>query len=127
VEVQEAGQAPLEEVLAASDAVVVDSSTLGFDAILRGKLVGVLDPYPTPKVQDAMRDALDWGAAIYSKAPETLAQDLKKLCQDEERRVALSLKARAFAEHYVCAYGEQAARRIVEVICEPQMEAGANK
>jgi hypothetical protein len=121
VEVQEARQVSLEDVLAESDAVVVDSSTLGFDALLQGKLVAVLDPYPTPKVQDVMRDALEWEAAIYSKTPLGLAQVLKEYSQDQERRAKLLQKAKAFSGHYVSAYGEEAARRIVEVICEPQV------
>lgn len=120
VEVQEARQASLEELLAVSDAVVVDSSTLGFDALLLGKIVAVLDPYPAPKVQDVMRDALEWGAAIYSRTPEALAHDLDEASKDERRRAALLQRTKAFTEHYVCAYGEEAARRIVAVLNKPQ-------
>ena len=127
VEVQEAGEASLEEALAASDAVVVDSSTLGFDALIQGKVVAVLDPYATPKVQDVMRDALDFGAAIYARSPEALAHDLNELSKDQSRTDELLRRARAFCDRYVCAYGDEAARRIVEVLTEPHAQEHASK
>jgi hypothetical protein len=106
----------LEECIAIADAVIVDSSTSGFDALLQGKLVAVLDPYPTPKNQDVMLEVIESNSCLYSRSPIDLAEQLKHLWSDDAELDLLRKRATSFISRYISAYDEEAAEKVVECI-----------
>jgi hypothetical protein len=93
--------------------VVVDSSTFGFDALLRGKPVAVLDPYAAPAFQEVMSDVVAAKGALYSRSPHGLSEQIRTVLRDSGERAALQHEAEAFISRYVSALGDEATERIV--------------
>lgn len=102
----------LEATLALADAVVVDSSTLGFDAVVHRRVVAVFDPYPTPKAQGVMPEVVAAGAALYARSPAELAQALRSVWGDAAAGAALRVRGDMFVRKYVAAFGDEAAQRV---------------
>ncbi len=114
----ESGVLSIEETLGIADLVVVDSSTFGFDALLHGKCVAVLDPYSTPKRQDVMMEVVEYGAALYARSSSELAKKIDHVWSDDAQKSKLLMKASAFAKYYIAAYGDEATERIVNLVKE---------
>ena len=108
--------ASVAATLAISDAVIVDSSTFGFEALLHGKIVGILDCYDTAKPQDVMFDAIVAGAVLYDRSPESLAAQPRRTWTDPAARNALLKRAAEFTARYVVDQGEAATERIASVL-----------
>ena len=114
--VMEAATLTLEESLALADVVVVDSSGFGFDALVHGKQVAVLDPYTSAQHQCVMVEVLEAGAALYSRDPASLADQIRNLWSDPGARRELQEPASRFIRKYVSAFGDEAAENIVNLL-----------
>ena len=99
------------ETLDLADAVVVDSSSLGFDALQRGLPVVVIDPPDGSGYFALMLEAVQAGAALYARDTAQLAAHLDHLRTDAPARSRLLDRARAFEAQYVSAYGTEALGR----------------
>ncbi len=99
------------ETLEVADAVVVDSSSFGFDALQRGLPVVTLEPPDGSRYFSLQWEAMQAGASLYARDAEHLAAHLVRLRDDAGFRAALLARARAFEARYVCAYGAEALAR----------------
>lgn len=104
------------DTLALADAVVVDSSSFGFDALQRGIPVAVLEPPDGSGYLSVMLEAAEAGAALYARDNGELAAHLRTLLTDAAVRGRLLERARAFEVRYVHAYGQDALDRLKTVL-----------
>lgn len=104
------------DTLALADAVVVDSSSFGFDALQRGIPVVVLEPPDGSGYLSVMLEATEAGAALYARDTGELVAHLRTLLTDAVVRGRLLERARAFEARYVHAYGQEALDRLKAVI-----------
>jgi hypothetical protein len=115
--------ATLDEALAAAEIVVVSSSGLGADALLKGRMTVVLDLPPL---------ALGFGAELIEHAGcrrATTAEGLASAIRDLLTNPSERRRHLAVAERYVgefCAFfGKESARRIVAIVSTVVPAAGA--
>lgn len=99
-----------------ADAVLVDSSSFGFDAVQRRLPVVVLWPPDGSGLLTVMREAVLEGAAVFARNPCEAARALKRLLADPAERGALAGRAEAFTNRYVCAWGREALDRAVAAL-----------
>ncbi len=112
------------ETLELADAVVVDSSSFGFDALQRGLPVVTLEPPDGSRYFSLQWEAIQAGASLYARNAEHLASQLARLRDDAGFRAALLARARAFEARYVCAYGQEALARARAAIEEGIEKSG---
>ena len=112
VAVLENSDVGLEETLSAVEAVVVHGSSVGLDALVRGKDLFVLDCLPF--TLGTMREVVEAGAGTGVGSGRELAAGLREAAgvEGEARRAA----GRAFVDRFLAAYGEEAAARVVAEI-----------
>ncbi len=114
VAVLENVDAGLEDTLSAVDAVVVHGSSVGLDALVRGKDLFVLDCLPF--TLGTMREVLAAGAAAQVTRGSELADALRDAWTGPSTAEARRRAGRAFADRFLAAYGDEAARRVVAEI-----------
>jgi hypothetical protein len=107
---------PVDEALAAADVVVVHSSGLGSDALVKRRLAVVLDviDYPLAHGQDLVDAA---GCPKACSAGE-LAAILERLLFDEQEQAERRQAAEAFVGRFCDAYGEDSAERIARHVLD---------
>lgn len=109
-------QLPAAESLDLADAVLVDSSSFGFDAVQRRLPVVVLWPPDGSGLLTVMREAVLEGAAVFARDSTEAARALERLLADPAERAALAGRAEAFTNRYVCAWGREALDRALAAI-----------
>jgi hypothetical protein len=101
---------PLDEVLAAADVVVVHSSGLGSDALVKRRLAVVLDAIDVPLSHG--QDLVDAAGCPKAGSAGELADVLARLLFDEQERAKCRQAAEQFVGTFCAAFGEDAAERI---------------
>ncbi len=112
VEWSEYDRCTLDEAIAASDLVVVYSSGVGGDALIKRRPVAVLDVIDFPFAHG--QDLLDAGCPRLHSARE-LTDLLGTLGSESAGEAELLDVAERFAEEFCAYYGRDAARRIAEL------------
>ena len=104
----------LDESLAASDVVVVQSSGLGGDALVKRRLAVVV------QIPDAAlhhgKDLIEQAGCPRAASPGELAAALRSLLFDEEARRGHFAAAERFVEDFCAYYGRESAQRIADGI-----------
>jgi hypothetical protein len=127
VRVIESGELSLEESIALADMVLVDTSTLGFDALCFGRPVAVLFPYPFCRAEDVLHEAVDRGAALYAEDPLEMASLITSFWKDAAERLMQAEKARRFVESYVASRGDASARLVARAVLESSPRLGSRE
>ena len=104
----------IEESIGRGDIIVVNSSTAGFDAINKDKMVFVLDSAAIPKTQDIMLDACEAEAATFCSSFSVFEAKFDDYLNSADLRHFYQEKRRLFVNDYVAYFGEDAAREIAE-------------
>ena len=104
----------IEESIGRGDIIVVNSSTAGFDAINKDKMVFVLDSAAIPKTQDIMLDACEAEAATFCSSFSVFEAKFNDYLNSADLRHFYQEKRRLFVNDYVAYFGEDAAREIAE-------------
>ena len=109
--------ATLDEALAAANIVVVSSSGLGSDALVKRRLTLILDRLPVPLGHSAelIREA---GCPHVRTADELAAAAHRLLSDDAARRSQDSRAAQRYVAEFCAAFGKEAARRIASAVWE---------
>jgi hypothetical protein len=108
----------LDESLAATDVVVVQSSGLGSDALVKRRLVVVVDIPDAPS--DHGKDLVEKAGCPCVKTPQELAKAVRSLLSDEAYRREKQAAAERFVKEFCAYYGAESARRIAEHILQPE-------
>jgi hypothetical protein len=108
----ESSDLKLKEHISIADYIIIDSSTLGFDALIQEKTVIVLDSNTELKTQDVMYDLLRANAAILCRSTKEVVEFL----HSEKTQSDLRLNSANFVRNYISNYDEQAAVKIIEEI-----------
>ncbi len=106
----------IEVSISKSDIIIVDTSTAGFDAINMDKPVFVIDSAPIKRPQDVMEDIISYGAAIFCSSAIEFGINFQKYQTDPEYRNHLSINRKRFVTDFICDYGDQATKNIIENI-----------
>ena len=115
-------QFSLDESLAASDVVVVQSSGLGGDALVKRRLVVVIEIPGTPLGHG--KDLIEQAGCPRAASAEELVASLRSLLFDEEARRHHFAAAERFVEDFCAYFGQDSARRIVESVLQT-IQSGA--
>jgi hypothetical protein len=102
----------LDEALAAADVVVVHSSGLGSDALVKRRLTVVLDAIDVPLGHG--RDLADLAGCPLATSAESLREILLRLLADGPERRNCELAREEFVQRFCAFFGEEAARRIAD-------------
>ncbi len=105
--------ATLDEALAAADVVVVHSSGVGSDALVKRRPVVVLDFETKPSGHGG--DLVKRAGCPHARTPNELADILRRMFFDEPFRSQLTLAAEHFVESFCRAYGGDSARLIADI------------
>ncbi len=106
--------ATLDEALAAADVVVVQNSGLGSDALVKRRLVVVIDISSAPLGHG--KDLIEQAGCPRAAGPEELAVALRSLLFDEEARRRHCAAAERFVGKFCAYFGRESARRIADCI-----------
>jgi hypothetical protein len=107
---------PLDEVLAAADVVVVHSSGLGGDALVKRRLAVVLDVIDMPLSHG--QDLVDAAGCPKACSAGELADVLARLLFDEQERAKHRQAAEQFVGKFCDAFGEDSAERIARHVLD---------
>lgn len=110
-----------------ADAVLVDSSSFGLDAIQRRIPVVALWPPDGSGLLTVMREAVMAGAALFARDVAEAAQVLACLLTDATARASVAERAEAFTNRYVCAYGPEAVSRALAALTRLETAAPADR
>lgn len=103
-----------DESLAVADIVVNHESSFGIDALLKGKLVIILDVLTTPlKVANYM---IELAGCPCAKNPDELELAVKKIIQDDNWKKELHKKSEQYCNLYCDSYGQDATNNVCQVI-----------
>lgn len=103
-----------DESLAAADLVVNHESSFGIDALLKGKLVVILDVLTSPlKVG---RELIELAACPSVKSSGELESVIRKIIVDDDWKKALHERAEQYALQYCDSYGQEAVKNVCQVI-----------
>jgi hypothetical protein len=103
-----------DESLAAADLVVNHESSFGIDALLKGKLVVILDVLTTPlKVG---REMIELAGCPSAKSSGELESLLRKMIVEDDWKKELHEKAEQYALQYCYSYGQDAINNVCRVI-----------
>lgn len=103
-----------DESLAAADIVVNHESSFGIDALLKGKLVVVLDVLDAPL--KVAKDLVELANCPRAKSPNELANVIRRMQSDVNLRNKLQDGANQYALQYCNSYGQDAVAKICRVI-----------
>ncbi len=106
----------LEQSLDKAFAIVVDTSTAGFDAINMDKAVFVIDSSPVKRKQDIMDDIIQFEAAIFSSSFDDFILNFEMFLNNSLFRKQLSEKRKLFSENFIAAYSDDSANLISKAI-----------
>jgi hypothetical protein len=107
---------PLDEVLAAADVVVVHSSGLGSDALVKRRLAVVLDVIDMPLSHG--QDLVDAAGCPKACSASELTDVLARLLFDEQERTKCRRAAEQFVGKFCDAFGEDSAERIARHVLD---------
>ena len=107
------------QTLELADAVLVDSSSFGFDALQLHLPVVVLAPPDGSGLLTVLREALLAGAALPARDVAAAAGVLERLFADPALRRDQVVRAAAFVDRYVCAFGSEALARATAALLNP--------
>ncbi|MBL0225449.1 MAG: hypothetical protein IPQ16_07690 [Geobacteraceae bacterium] len=102
-----------DEALAATDIVVNQESGFGNDALIKGKLVIVMDVLHTPLKNG--KELISLAGCPSVKNAEELAAEIRRILNDKEIQNDLLIKANKYVHSFCSAYGQEATDNI---ICE---------
>jgi hypothetical protein len=106
----------LDESLAAADLVVVPNSGLGSDALVKRRLVVVID-VPNSTLGHG-RDLIDQAGCPRVSKAEELAAKISLLLSDEKIRQSHFASANRYVADFCAAFGKDSARRIASIVRE---------
>ena len=106
----------VDDTLAATDVVVVHSSGLGSDALVKGLLTVVLDAIDLPLGHG--QELIDFAGCPRAESAENLSALLSRLLKDEEERRRLRQMAERYVLRFCAYYGEDSARRIAKRVLQ---------
>lgn len=103
-----------DESLAAADLVVIHESSFGIDALLKGKLVVILDVLAIPlKIG---RELIELAGCPGVKSSGELESLIRKIIVDDDWKKELHEKAEQYALQYCDSYGQDAVNNVCRVI-----------
>jgi UDP-N-acetylglucosamine:LPS N-acetylglucosamine transferase len=105
----------LDETLAASDVVVVFSSGLGGDALIKRRLTAVMN-VPGGKLRFG-EELIGQAGCPRADTPEQLREILQQMLADTPLRRACEQSRETYVRRFCAAFGPDAARRIAEFVC----------
>jgi hypothetical protein len=103
-----------DESLAAADLIVNHESSFGIDALLKGKLVVILDVLATPL--KVARGMIELAGCPIAKSAGELESVIRKINVDDDWKKTLHEKAEKYARQYCDSYGQEAANNVCRVI-----------
>ncbi len=103
-----------DESLAAADLVVNHESSFGIDALLKGKLVVILDVLAAPL--KVARELIELAACPSAKSAGELESVIRKIIVDDDWKKELHEKAEQYALQYCDSYGQEAVNNVCRVI-----------
>jgi hypothetical protein len=109
-------QLSLDESLAATDVVVVQSSGLGSDALVKRRLVVVFEIPDAPLGHG--KDLIEQAGCPRAASPRELVAALRGLLFDEETRRRHFAAAERFGADFCAYFGQDSARRIAETVLQ---------
>ncbi len=107
-------QVSLDESLVAADVVVVQNSGLGSDALVKRRLVVVVDVPGSPLGHG--KDLVEKAGCPCVKSPQHLAQAIARLFADEEYRREKQAVVERYVQNFCAYYGADSASRIAEMV-----------
>mgnify|MGYP000439318387 CR=1 FL=1 len=107
------------QTLELADAVLVDGSSFGFDALQLHLPVVVLAPPDGSGLLAVLREALLAGAALPAQDVSVAAEVLERLLSVPSVRQEQAARAAAFVDRYVCAYGTEALSGATAALLNP--------
>ena len=110
------GDSTLDESLAAADIVVVPNSGLGSDALVKRRLVVVLDSLNTPLGHG--RDLVEQAGCPRVTSLESLRDIIPQLLADSSQRHACEEAREAFVAEFISCFGKDAAQRIAQIVVD---------
>jgi hypothetical protein len=102
------------ESIAIADIIVNHESSFGNDAILRGKLVVILDVLSSPL--EVGKELVDFGGCPSAKSPEELASIIHLILVNKDLRSELHKRAHQYALQLCASYQHDATMNVCEVI-----------
>jgi hypothetical protein len=103
-----------DESLAAADIVVNHESSFGIDALLKGKLVVVLDVLDAPL--KVAKDLIELANCPMAKSSEELEMVIRKMLSNDQWKNELRAQAEQYALRYCDSYGQDAVDNVCRVI-----------
>ena len=103
-----------DESLIVSDIIVNHESSFGTDALLKGKLVVILDVLKTPL--NIGRQLIEFAGCPSAKSADELESVIRKIIVDDDWKKTLHEKAEQYALQYCESYGQEAVENICQVI-----------
>ncbi len=110
--ISESAKIGLNEHIALAEFVIVDTSTIGFDALMQGKIVVILDSVIEIQTQDVLYDAIRVDAAILCRS----VTEVIKFLNNHKKQMELKVNAKAFVSRYISSYGIDAAKNIINEV-----------
>jgi hypothetical protein len=106
--------ATLDESLAAADVVVVHSSGVGSDAMVKRRLTVVFNEDAEPSGHD--QDLIEQAGCPHARTPEELAQVLRRLLSDKNLREQHTRTAEQYVSRFCGAFGQESARLTASIV-----------
>jgi hypothetical protein len=106
----------VDDALAATDVVVVHSSGLGSDALVKGRLTVVLDTIDLPLGHG--QELIDDAGCLRATSMENLIEILSRLLSDEKARDRLHQAAERYVQRFCAYFGEDSAQRIAKHVVQ---------
>ncbi len=103
-----------DEALAASDVVVNHDSSFGNDALVKGRLVVVMDVLPLPLKNG--KELVEMAGCPCVRNAEELKEVVETILSNKKMQNELHLKAEQYVRLYSDAFGDEAAKNIIKVI-----------
>jgi hypothetical protein len=111
---------PLEDALAAADFVAVHSSGLGSDALVKRRLVIVIDLPPFDLGHG--RDLVKYGGCPQVATPGELADELKLMLNNDTVRQGRASSAEHFVQRFCSYFGRESAKRIADTVLQASIK-----
>jgi hypothetical protein len=104
-----------DESLACADIIVSHESSFGIDALLKGKLLIVLDLKPLTGTLKIVKELMDAGCPS-ANGPAQLRETVTRALSDAAWRGAVSATLKQYAARHCASYGQDAAAKVCKVI-----------
>jgi len=106
----------LERTISISDYFISDSSSAGFDALFRRKIVFLVDSNDQNVYQDIMYDAYKSDAVLFSKSVEDFLSQFEKVTNNINYRNKILKNQALFIRKYITFYSKESALNIKKSI-----------